>query len=295
MYKSIQISNFSYVPYIAVREVRAYKEKIDSAYLEPLKAYLLDDSNEIFSADRIQEKLFPTIKDNDIFLSHAHKDEDDVIKLAIYLEKYGLNVFVDSLVWGNARDLLKAIDTKYCWQKSSKTYNYHQRNHTTANVYMILNTALHKMIDQSELFLFLGSETAVKVKDVINNSNKESVRSPWIYSELMFANQVQRRQKIRFRDLHESKISAEDNSQIVMDSALVKPIQFDYNKPDLDYSLSQYNFKIWLNAFPDNYTDYSRESFIPDIEDLRKIQAGKLLDSLYKEVENSGNARQYKR
>ncbi|OYQ79403.1 hypothetical protein B9T19_06420 [Ignatzschineria sp. F8392] len=288
MYKSIQISNFSYAPYIAAREVRAYKEKIDSAYLEPLKAYLLDDSNEIFSADRIQEKLFPTIKDNNIFLSHAHKDEDDVIKLAIYLEKYGLNVFVDSLVWENARNLLKVIDEEYCWQESSKTYNYYQRNHTTANIYMILNTALHKMIDQSELFLFLGSERAVKVKDVLNSPNKESVRSPWIYSELVFANQVQRKDKIRTSITQESTYKNESAS-IAMDG---RPIQFDYDKPDLDYSLSQYNFKNWLNTLPGNHTDYSRELFIPNIEDSRKIQAGKLLDSLYKEVENNGNPRQ---
>lgn len=294
MYKSVQISNFSYVPYIAAREVRVYKEKIHSAYLEPLKAYLLDDSNEIFSADRIQEKLFPTIKDNDIFLSHAHKDEDDVIKLAIYLEKYGLNVFVDSLVWGNARDLLKVIDEEYCWQKSSKTYNYHQRNHTTANIYMILNTALHKMIDQSELFLFLGSETAVKVKDVINNPNKESVRSPWIYSELMFANQVQRKDKIRTSTVQES-IYKNENAGITMDSALVRPIQFDYDKPDLDYSLSQYNFKNWLDTMHNNHTNYSETPNMQNIDLLRKIQAEKLLDSFYREVKNNGNPRQYQR
>lgn len=294
MYKSVQISNFSYVPYIAAREIRAYKEKIHSAYLEPLKAYLLDDSNEIFSADRIQEKLFPTIKDNDIFLSHAHKDEDDVIKLAIYLEKYGLNVFVDSLVWGNARDLLKVIDEEYCWQESSKTYNYHQRNHTTANIYMILNTALHKMIDQSELFLFLGSETAVKVKDVINNPNKESVRSPWIYSELMFANQVQRKDKIRTSTIQES-IYKNENAGITMDGALVRPIQFDYDKPDLDYALSQYNFKNWLDTMRNNHTNYSETLNMQNIDLLRKIQAEKLLDSFYREVKNNGSPRQYQR
>lgn len=294
MYKSVQISNFSYTEYIADRYIQEYKEKMHNAYLEPLKAYLLDDSNEIFSADKIQEKLFPIIKDNDIFLSHAHKDENEVIKLAIQLESFGLNVFVDSCVWENAYDLLLSIDNAYC-KIGDNLFSYEKNSHTSANIYMILNTALHKMIDQSELFLFLGSETAVKVKDVINNPNKESVRSPWIYSELMFANQVQRRQKIRFRDLHESKISAEDNSQIVMDSALVKPIQFDYNKPDLDYSLPQYNFQNWLDTLHNNHTIYNRESSMLNIDHSRKIQAGKILDSFYKEIEDNGSPRQDKK
>ena len=284
MYRSVQINDFSYTAYIADRDIQAYKEKIHKAYLEPLKAYLLDDSNEIFSADKIQEKLFPEIKDNDVFLSHAHADEEEIIKLAIYLEKYGLNVFVDSLVWGNAHDLLRAIDNEYCWQKSSKTYNYNQRNHTTANVYMILNTALHKMIDQSELFLFLGSETAVKVKDVVINSpNKESVRSPWIYSELMFANQVHRREKNRIQVAMESHTAS--RIDIATDGDLLKLIEFNYSKPNLDYSLSLIDFKEWLEAIPCINKDI--------LDNLQRIRTEAILDSFYQKLIDHGIPRSY--
>lgn len=240
MYKSIQISNFSYTEYISDRDIQEYKEKMHNAYLEPLKAYLLDDSNEIFSADKIQEKLFPTIKDNDIFLSHAHEDEDEVIKLAIKLERYGLKVFVDSCVWSNVFDLLKSIDNAYC-KTGTNLYSYKKSSHTAANVYMILNTALHKMIDQSELFIFLGSETSVTIKDTIDGLKQESVRSPWIYSELMFANQVRRIQR---RDIITNEsYTQKAESSIVMDSAP----QFDYLKPNLDYSLDNKIFLDWLN------------------------------------------------
>ncbi|MBJ2118764.1 MULTISPECIES: hypothetical protein [Proteus] len=291
MYKSVQIMDFSHVECIIDIDIIKYKEKIKRAYLEPLEQYLLDDTNEIFSADKIQEKLFPTIKDNDIFLSHAHADENNVIKLAVYLEKYGLKVFVDSLVWGNAYDLLEKIDRKYCWQEESRTFNYHQRNHTTANVYMILNTALHKMIDQSELYLFLGSETSVNIKDVINSSRKESVRSPWIYSELMFANQVQRKPKVRSGIMLES---APNKSNIAKDSNLVRTIQFDYDKPDLEYSFSQFNFEEWLKTIPYNYKDFSNSDHIRDIDNLRDMQSEKILDSFYISVENFGKARETK-
>lgn len=288
MHKSVQVIDFSHVECINDIDIIKYKERIQSAYLEPLEKYLLNDSNEIFSADKIQEKLFPTIKDNDIFLSHAHADENDVIKLAVYLEKYGLKVFVDSLVWGNAYDLLEKIDREYCWQEESKTFNYHQRNHTTANVYMILNTALHKMIDQSELYLFLGSETAVKIKDVINSSKKESVRSPWIYSELMFANQVQRKPKVRSGIMLES---ASNNNKIAMDS---KSIQFDYDKPDLECSFSQFYFEEWLKTISLNYEDFSNSNCIKNIDILGNKQSEKILDSFYSAVEKFEKARQTK-
>lgn len=240
MYKSIQISDFSYNGYATNSDVLAYKEKIRSAYLKPLETYLLDDTNKIFSADKIQEQLFPTIKDNDIFLSHAHKDEEEVIKLAIQLERLGLNVFVDSCVWGNAYDLLFSIDNSYC-KIGENLFSYEKISRTSANIYMILNTALHKMIDQSELFIFLGSKTSVTVKNAIDGSKEESVRSPWIYSELMFANQVRRIQR---RDIitNESYTKKAENV-ITMDSAP----QFDYLKPNLDYSLDNKNFLDWLN------------------------------------------------
>lgn len=46
------------------------------------------------------------------------------------------------------------------------------------------------MIYRSELFIFLGTENAVKIDDYITGENRLS--SPWIFSELTFVRNVRR-------------------------------------------------------------------------------------------------------
>ncbi|NUF39463.1 toll/interleukin-1 receptor domain-containing protein, partial [Acinetobacter lactucae] len=171
--------------YISARDIELYKSN-KKEVLDDLKNYLLNDGNSL-DGDEIQKHLFPE-ENIDIFLSHSHGDEDKVIKLAILLERKGLKVFVDSCVWGNAFDLLKVIDKKYCLNTNGSAYNYDKRNYSTSHVYMMLNTALHKMIDNCEVFLFLGTPNSVSVKDGIKN--EESLKSPWIFSELAFIQHV---------------------------------------------------------------------------------------------------------
>lgn len=47
----------------------------------------------ILNATEIQKHLFPEVK-ADIFLSHAHADEDKVISLAVSLENMGFKVLL---------------------------------------------------------------------------------------------------------------------------------------------------------------------------------------------------------
>lgn len=65
--------------------------RIKKKVLDDLKNYLLTDGNSL-DGDEIQRHLFPST-DIDIFLSHSHGDEDDVIKLAIILEKKRVESF----------------------------------------------------------------------------------------------------------------------------------------------------------------------------------------------------------
>ena len=65
-------------------EIRLYKSQ-KKEVLNDLKNYLLIDGNSL-DGDEIQKHLFPQ-DDIDIFLSHSHGDADQVIKLAILLEK----------------------------------------------------------------------------------------------------------------------------------------------------------------------------------------------------------------
>lgn len=288
MYISVTIEDFETpsfsgrysqpTPYsnISDQDVENYKSK-NKRKLVDLEDYLKFEDNTL-DAKAIESHLFPKTK-NDIFLSHAHGDENDVIKLAILLEQKGLKVFVDSCVWGNAFGLLKEIDDVYCQNtnKNSAKYNYDKRNYSTANVYMILNTALHRMIENSELLLFLGTENSTKqltFEQLIKN--EKGLSSPWIYSELTFAQQVERidrrpeLEKDRF-----SEILAEDH-QPSMEHAGVK---IHYPLPKTDYKLGNQEFIDWIKQRVPN------SSFSPKTKDEIKIE---YLENFYKHIHRNG-------
>ena len=144
-----------------------------------LEEYVLRDG--ALDGTLIQEKWFPSVK-ADIFLSHSHADEDAAISLAGWLyDAFGLTTLYDSSIWGHADVLQQIIDNKYCRNTNNSNYNYTRRNHATAHVHMMLNTALTKMVDRCECLFFLKTPSST-VRSMINDINKTS--SPWIYSEL---------------------------------------------------------------------------------------------------------------
>lgn len=150
------------------------------------------DRNGNLIASRIIADWFP---DNEIkphvFLSHSHKDKDQIIGLAGWLHSnMGITSFIDSCIWGYAGDLLKMIDDEYCYRKSSKTYDYQKRNRSTSHVYMMLSMALAKMIDSCECIIFVNTPNSISAKDYINDVNTDS---PWIYSEIAMTSLVQKR------------------------------------------------------------------------------------------------------
>lgn len=130
-----------------------HKQKIK----ESLDKYLSVDGE--LKASEIEKDWFPSFK-ADVFLSHSHKDEKDVIAFAGLLSDIGLKVFIDSCVWGYSDDLLRQIDNEYCVSKTNPdgsidSYNYQKRNQSTAHVHMMLNGALMKMMDSTECLIFL--------------------------------------------------------------------------------------------------------------------------------------------
>lgn len=227
MYRSIEVTDFHLFnppENVTDSDVMSYKSRKKEA-LNDLKDYLLVDGNSLDGSE-IQKYLFPD-DDVDIFLSHSHSDADEAIKLAIALESKGLKVFIDSCVWGNAFDLLKVIDDQYCRNFDDSMYDYNKRNHSTSHAYMMLNTALHKMIDRCEIFLFLGTPNSISVKNGIEN--QESLKSPWIFSELAFIQHVRRKSSLESIALTES---LESREKMAMDS-----LEIHYDKPRLDYKI----------------------------------------------------------
>lgn len=143
----------------------------------------------------VEENWFPTI-DADIFISHSHTDEEEIVALAGWLDEIGLKVFIDSKLWGYADKLLNIIDKEKC-SNYIGNYNYKKRNKSTAIVHMMLSTALTKMINQSECFIFIESENSITESTII----EDYTYSPWIYSELLISNVIQRKKsRTRFFD-----------------------------------------------------------------------------------------------
>ena len=236
MYKSIQVEDFDFsiFPEISRQEVMEYKERNEKNLIK-IQDYLLDRKNTL-SVDKISKNLFLDIKP-DIFLSHSHADENDVIRLAILIEKeLNLSVFIDSCVWGDAFKLLRKVDEKYCL--NGETFNYHIRNHTTSNIFIILNSALHRIIDNCEAFVFLGTDKSIPITDAFED--KKYLSSPWIYSELQFAKLVRRTPKKRV-------IKFESGDQVSAESlGLDKAPNFAYSIPETDTTLPNQNLKNWI-------------------------------------------------
>lgn len=140
------------------------------------------------SQELIEGKWFPEI-DAHVFLSHSHSDIKFVISFAGWLYKnFEIKSFIDYSVWGNADDLLRSIDEKYCVLSrnddgSTESYSYKLRNKSTSNVYMILYTALMKMIDNTECLMFINTPASIKWSDMF--SKKAATTSPWIYGEIL--------------------------------------------------------------------------------------------------------------
>lgn len=248
MYKSIQVEDFDFsiFPSISDLDVSKYKEKNGNKLIK-IQDYLLDIENTL-SVDKISEKLFLDIKP-DIFLSHSHADENDAIRLAILIEKeLKLSVFIDSCIWGDAFKLLREIDNKY--SLDGDTFDYHIRNHTTSNVFMILNSALHRIIYKCEAFIFLGTDKSIPITDTFEN--KKYLSSPWIYSELQFAKLV-RRTKPR-------RISFESRGIKTESAAFDSAIDFAYSIPMTDATLRNQKLKSWIENSKNSFINENTHS-----------------------------------
>jgi hypothetical protein len=140
----------------------------------------------------LEEDWFGEI-DAHIFISHSHVDRRLAISLAGYLYKcHNLRCFIDSCVWGYSNDLLKKIDSKYCKNSDSSTYDYNARNYSTSHVHMMLSSALNKMIDKCECLFLINTPNSIQTSDILNETY-----SPWIYSEILTSKLIDKKEPLR--------------------------------------------------------------------------------------------------
>lgn len=143
--------------------------------------------NNIWDGDGVRELNFPSqIGTHQIFISHSHDDIEDVKKFAYTLEtEFGVSCFVDSMVWENMNNLIKAFDGIYSLAADKKTTLYAKRNYSTSHVHTMLATALLEMINNCECFLFIGSKNSTLNLDYFRD-HSDATLSPWIYEENTF-------------------------------------------------------------------------------------------------------------
>ncbi|MBG9992135.1 MULTISPECIES: hypothetical protein [unclassified Pseudoalteromonas] len=220
-----------------------------NSHLEKLREHLIE-SKDVLDGEKIIGDWFP-LHHFDIFISHSHKDENLVIILALILKlNCNLNVFIDSLFWGFADDLLKEIDNKYAYDSVTQTYSYETRNKTTSNVFLMLNAALIDVIDKSECLIFFNSENSIyQGGDSSKLYNSESYStSPWLMSELNFSSKARKVYPERIPLTSRNTQFNESLSKSASDSVDIK-----YKLP-IEHlnSLSQSKFLEWISYICDN-------------------------------------------
>lgn len=220
-------------------EYRQMGEEVYKQHKSEFRSSLSKHTNEFGNIDvsSLESDWFPMI-DADIFISHSGKDRNRVYGLMGWLKStFGLNVFVDSAIWGNSTDLLKEIDDKHCYNPDKSTYSYKKRNESTSHVHMILSMALTKMIDQSECILFCRTDNSVPFGHAINSTS-----SPWIYSEIIATQLLRRKTRDGFI-LHENVGTKEAY-------ASQRIVSFEYELPLSEFKvIDRDNLCTWKNSY----------------------------------------------
>lgn len=208
-------------------------------------------------AEDIMGDWFPEVK-ADIFLSHSHADEKDVIALAGLLKhRFGLTTFIDSTVWGYANKLLQKFDDKYCRSEHGATYDYQKRNISTTHVHLMLSIALMSMMDKTEAVFFYNTPNSVSLSQDVENATN----SPWIFSEISMTRMVRARSKNDHRVLLKAAV---ESISPTMDSV-----------PSVKYPLDLGHL-IKLNA--SRFKDWTDEA------ELKKARGKQALDVLYNQA-----------
>lgn len=175
-----------------------------------LMDYLFNDKT--IDGTKLIEDWFPKVN-ADIFISHSHADEKLANALAGWLNfKFGLNVFIDSNVWGYSSRLLEKINDKYSNKRSDPEggwlYTHSKCNIASQHVNIMLSTALQKMIYKTECIIFLNTDKSVEERVYAGNCINET-HSPWIYSEILCTQVIEKTipERLKKQELrHDEKI-----------------------------------------------------------------------------------------
>lgn len=174
---------------ISQREIDTYFDSGKKASRNILDKTLLKDN--IWDGDGVREMNFPLqLGVRHIFISHSHDDIEEVKKFAYVIEQvFGVSCFIDSMVWENMTNVIKAFDNVYSLSTDGKSYSYKKCNYSSAHVHTMLATALLEMINDCECFLFIGSKNSTLNLNYFRD-HSDATLSPWIYEENTFVKYI---------------------------------------------------------------------------------------------------------
>ena len=174
----------------------------------------------------LEKDWFPHI-DAQVFLSHSHKDYERVNKLAAYLySEFGLTCFVDSMVWGYSDKLLRKLNKKLIPEKADEAQRECIRNKNASFVYILLQSALTKMIDHCECIIFVNTPNSINME-----SGGPYTSSIWLYNELLMASRIRTK---KFESYRQDTLSHSDINFVI-------PVEMDsfYNLTIEDLNLAK--------------------------------------------------------
>lgn len=238
MYRGFQIDNKTIKKILDnknffIKKYEPNEEKIKEIIKKNLNNYLTPNNK--IDVEKLREDWFPTDQ-YDVFISHSHKDIDDVKALAGYLTvEKKMKVFVDSFIWGYFEKLQRDLDNEYNLQNNN-SYNYQGSNWCCNNVSIILNSALQEVIDKSEAVIFYNTPNSI----THNYKDKDRTESPWIFSEIETTRIIRKKSPQRMTAGTESTDFSKINNQ--------KSAEFSYwlNKNHLSI-INENQFNSWMN------------------------------------------------
>lgn len=182
----------------------------------------------ILKASQISREWFPEV-DVDVFISHSHADKDLANALAGWLNKnFNIKAFVDSHFWSYAGDLLEEINDKFSNKRDDPNggilYSHKKCIKASEHVNILLNAALHKMIDRTEAVFFLNTKNSI---EVFNNYDQEiySTYSPWIFSEILCTQLIRKKPLYEYRPKYRSFKHADSDELLLEKSDFVMPYE----------------------------------------------------------------------
>lgn len=228
LHQSAQIFDGEFEDYLQAG--RKLLKKHQSEVQSVLDNFLLSDGS--IDGSRMQENWFPQIK-ADIFISHSHQDENLAIALAGWLyQKFGLESFIDSCVWGYADYLLKLLSETYHEYSDPRDFISLHR-FVSSHVDMMLSVALNQMLDNTECLFFLNTPKSISIDAPI----EETTSSPWIYSEIAMSRLIRKQIPERLERVLNESLNTFSRKPIryrlPMDHLLVVSAQdmLDWEKP----------------------------------------------------------------